>query len=144
MIENINNSKFNLISSDILQINNSNKVQFIISIFKLSLVGNDYAERKRVINFLFNEDYFENSYESLNQCFFINLSKASVEDFFSKISTENKFEFKHFLSLGILDAVKYCSSIFKLNTNDPFIIALIDNIFEFLDSNDNSIKTYLN
>ena len=144
LIENINNSKFNLISSDILQINNSKKVQFIISIFKLSLAGNDYAERKRVINFLFNEDYFENSYESLNQCFFINLTKASVEDFFSKISRENKFEFNHFLSLGVLDAVKYCSSIFKLNINDPFIIALIDNIFEFLDSNDNSIKTYLN
>ena len=144
LIENINNSKFNLISSDILQINNSDKVQFIISIFKLSLAGNDYAERKRVINFLFNEGYFENSYESLNQCFFINLSKASVEDFFSKISRENKFEFKHFLSLGLLDALKYCSSIFNLNINDPFIIALIDNIFEFLDSNDNSIKTYLN
>lgn len=144
LIENINNSNFNLISSDILQINNSDKVQFIISIFKLSLVGNDYAERKRVINFLFNEGYFENSYKSLNQCFFINLSKASVEDFFSKISRENKFEFKHFLSLGLLDALKYCSSIFNLNINDPFIIALIDNIFEFLDSNDNSIKTYLN
>ena len=144
LIENINNSKFDLISSDILQINNSDKVQFIISIFKLSLAGNDYAERKRVINFLFNEDYFENSYESLNQCFFINLTKASVEDFFSKISRENKFEFKHFLSLGLLDALKYCSSIFNLNINDPFIIALIDNIFEFLDSNDNSIKTYLN
>ena len=141
LIENINNSKFDLISSDILQINNSDKVQFIISIFKLSLVGNDYAERKRVINFLFTEGYFENSYESLNQCFFINLSKASVEDFFSKISRENKFEFKHFLSLGLLDALKYCSSIFNLNINDPFIIALIDNIFEFLDSNDNSIKT---
>ncbi|MDA9192893.1 UvrD-helicase domain-containing protein, partial [Flavobacteriaceae bacterium] len=138
LIENINNSKFDLISSDILQI------QFIISIFKLSLAGNDYAERKRVINFLFNEGYFENSYKSLNQCFFINLSKASVEDFFSKISRENKFEFKHFLSLGLLDALKYCSSIFNLNINDPFIIALIDNIFEFLDSNDNSIKTYLN
>ena len=40
--------------------------------------------------------------------------------------------------------LKYCSSIFKLDINDPFIIALIDNIFEFLDSNDNSIKTYLN
>jgi len=80
----------------------------------------------------------------LNQCFFINLSKASVEDFFSKISRENKFEFKHFLSLGLLDALKYCSSIFNLNINDPFIIALIDNVFEFLDSNDNSIKTYLN
>ena len=144
LIENINNSKFDLISSDILQINNSDKVQFIISIFKLSLAGNDYAERKRVINFLFNEGYFENSYKSLNQCFFINLSKASVEDFFSKISRENKFEFKHFLSLGLLDALKYCSSIFNLNINDPFIIALIDNIFEFLDSNDNSIKTYLN
>ena len=97
-----------------------------------------------MINFLFTEGYFENSYESLNQCFFINLSKASVEDFFSKISRENKFEFKHFLSLGLLDALKYCSSIFNLNINDPFIIALIDNVFEFLDSNDNSIKTYLN
>ena len=63
---------------------------------------------------------------------------------FSKISRENKFEFKHFLSLGLLDALKYCSSIFNLNINDPFIIALIDNVFEFLDSNDNSIKTYLN
>ena len=49
LIENINTSEFDLISSDILQINNSDKVQFIISIFKLSLSGNDYVERKKVI-----------------------------------------------------------------------------------------------
>ena len=32
-----------------MQINNSDKVQFIISIFKLSIYGNDYFERKKVI-----------------------------------------------------------------------------------------------
>ena len=69
--------------------------------------------------------------------------KEEVEQMFDNIS--GKYDFlNHFLSLGILDALKYCSSIFSLNINDPFIIALIDNIFEFLDSNDNSIKTYLN
>ena len=142
LIENINTSEFDLISSDILQINNSDKVQFIISIFKLSLSGNDYVERKKVINYLYNQNYFEKSYDSSNQCFFSNLSKTEINDFFLKISKDNKFEFKYFLSLGLLDAIKYCSSIFKLDINDPFIIALIDNIFEFLDSNDDSIKTY--
>ncbi len=143
LIENINTSEFDLISSDILQINNSDKVQFIISIFKLSLSGNDYVERKKVIDYLYNQNYFEKSYDSSNQCFFSNLSKTEINDFFLKISSYNKFEFKYFLSLGLLDAIKYCSSIFKLDINDPFIIALIDNIFEFLDSNDDSIKTYL-
>ena len=142
LIENINTSEFDLISSDILQINNSDKVQFIISIFKLSLSGNDYVERKKVINYLYNQNYFEKSYDSSNQCFFSNLSKTEINDFFLKISKDTKFEFKYFLSLGLLDAIKYCSSIFKLDINDPFIIALIDNIFEFLDSNDDSIKTY--
>ena len=47
LIEKISNSEFDFISSDILQINNSDNVQFIISIFKLSLFGNNYVERKK-------------------------------------------------------------------------------------------------
>ncbi|SUZ78714.1 uncharacterized protein METZ01_LOCUS31568, partial [marine metagenome] len=86
LIDKINTSEFDFISSDILQINNSDKVQFIISIFKLSLFGNDYAERKKVINYLYNQNYFEKSYDSLNQCFFSNLSKIKINDFFLKIS----------------------------------------------------------
>ena len=144
LIDKINTSEFDFISSDILQINNSDKVQFIISIFKLSLFGNDYAERKKVINYLYNQNYFEKSYDSLNQCFFSNLSKIKINDFFLKISSNKKFELKYFLSLGVLNAVEYCISIFKLDIEDPFIIALIDNIFEFIDNNDDSIKSYLN
>jgi len=143
LIENINNSKFKLISSDILQIKNSDIVQFLISMFKLSQNNNDYSERKRVINFLFTENYFEKRYDSLNECFFMNLSKIHVNDFFQKISKKNKFDFKHFTSLNILDAIKYCSSIFKLEIEDPYVMALIDDIFEFLDNNDDSIKSYL-
>ena len=142
LIENINNSKFELISSDILQINNSVKVQFIISLFKLRLNANDYYERKRVVDFLFNENYFEKNYDNLNQCFFNNLSKININEFFKNLS-KNKFDFTHFSSLDVLDAIKYCSSIFKLDTADPFIIALIDDIFEFLESNENSIKAFL-
>ena len=144
LIDKINTSEFDFISSDILQINNSDKVQFIISIFKLSLFGNDYAERKKVINYLYNQNYFEKSYDSLNQCFFSNLSIIKINDFFLKISSNKKFELKYFLSLGVINAVEYCISIFKLDIEDPFIIALIDNIFEFIDNNDDSIKSYLN
>ena len=61
LIDKINTSEFDFISSDILQINNSDKVQFIISIFKLSLFGNDYVERKKVINYLYNQNFFENN-----------------------------------------------------------------------------------
>ena len=144
LIDKINTSEFDFISSDILQINNSDKVQFIISIFKLSLFGKDYAERKKVINYLYNQNYFEKSYDSLNQCFFSNLSIIKINDFFLKISSNKKFELKYFLSLGVINAVEYCISIFKLDIEDPFIIALIDNIFEFIDNNDDSIKSYLN
>jgi len=143
LIENINATEFNFISSDILQINNSDKVQFIISIFKLSLYGNDYAERKKVINYLYSQNYFEKNHDSLNQCFFSHLSKIKINDFFLKISSIEKFNLKHFLSLDILNAVKYCTYIFNLDIEDPFIVALIDNIFEFLDNNDDSIKSYL-
>ncbi|MFL2628626.1 MAG: PD-(D/E)XK nuclease family protein, partial [Candidatus Marisimplicoccus sp.] len=144
LIEKINTSEFDFISSDILQINNSDNVQFIISIFKLSLFGNDYAERKKVINYLYNHNFFENNHNNLNQCFSSNLSKIKINDFFLKISNNEKFELKHFLSLNILNAIKYCGYIFKLDIEDPFIVALIDNIFEFLDNNDDSIKSYLN
>ena len=144
LIDKINTSEFDFISSDILQIKNSDKVQFIISIFKLSLFGKDYAERKKVINYLYNQNYFEKSYDSLNQCFFSNLSIIKINDFFLKISSNKKFELKYFLSLGVINAVEYCISIFKLDIEDPFIIALIDNIFEFIDNNDDSIKSYLN
>ena len=118
LIENINNPKFKLISNDILQIKNSDNVQFIISIFNLCQNNSDYAERKRIINFLFTENYFENKYDSLNECFFINLSKVAIDEFFLKISNKDKFDLKHFNSLNILDAIKYCSSIFKLDIED--------------------------
>ncbi len=144
IIDNINNQEFEFISSDILQIQNSDNVQFIISIFKLSLFGNNYVERKKVIEFLYTQNYFESSYESLNHCFFSNLSKIEVNDFFSKISNKQEFQFKHFKSLDIHNAINYCASIFKLDLEDPFIIALMDNIFEFLENNEDSIKSYLN
>lgn len=144
LIENINTEEFDFISSDILQINNSDTVQFIISIFKLTLSSNDYAERKKVIKYLYNQNYFEKNHDSLNECFFSNLSKIEINDFFLKISSNKKFELKHFLSLSILNAIKYCTYIFKLDIEDPFIVALIDNIFEFLDNHDDSIKSYLN
>ena len=144
LIENINNEEFDFISSDILQINNSDKVQFIISIFKLSIYGNDYVERKKVINYLYSQNYFEKKYDSLNQCFFSSLSKIEINDFFIKISNNKQFDLKHFLSLDILNAIKYCTYIFKIDVDDPFIVALIDNIFEFRDNYDDSIKSYLN
>ena len=144
LIDKISNSEFDFISSDILQINNSDNVQFIISIFKLSLFGNDYVERKKVINYLYNQNFFENNHDNLNQCFSSNLSRVKINDFFLRISNNEKFELKHFLSLNILNAIKYCAYIFNLDIEDPFIVALIDNIFEFLDNNDDSIKSYLN
>ena len=143
LIENINNPKFNLISNDILQIKNSENVQFIISIFNLSQNNNDYSERKKIINFLFIKNYFEKRYDSLNECFFINLSKVDVNGFFQNISNNHIFDLKYFSSLNILDAIKYCSSIFKLEIEDPYVIALIDDVFEFLENNDDSIKSYL-
>jgi len=143
LIENINNPKFNLISNDILKIKNSENVQFIISIFNLSQNNNDYSERKKIINFLFIKNYFEKRYDSLNECFFINLSKVDVNGFFQNISNNHIFDLKYFSSLNILDAIKYCSSIFKLEIEDPYVIALIDDVFEFLENNDDSIKSYL-
>ena len=87
-----------MISSDILQINNSDKVQFIISIFKLSLSGNDYVERKKVINYLYNQNYFEKSYDSSNQCFFSNLSKTEINDFFLKVKSKDIFLIINFIN----------------------------------------------
>ena len=143
LIENINNLKFTLISNDILQINNSDNVQFIISILKLSLNDEDYAERKRVIKFLFNQNYFKNKYENINQCLFSNLAKLEINKFFFKISNNSKFEYKYFKSLDILNAIKYCINIFQIDINDPYIIAIVDNVFEFLENNEDSIKEYL-
>jgi ATP-dependent exoDNAse (exonuclease V) beta subunit len=143
LIENIKNPKFKLISNDILQIKNSENVQFIISIFNLSQNNNDYSERKKIINFLFTKNYFDKKFDSLNECFFINLSKVDVNGFFQKISNKDVFDLKHFSSLNILDAIKYCAVIFKLEIEDPYLIALIDDVFEFLDNNDDTIKSYL-
>ena len=143
LIENISNLKFTLISNDILQINNSDNVQFIISILKLSVTPEDYAERKRVIKFLFNQNYFKNKYENINQCLFSNLAKLEINKFFFKISNNSKFEYKYFKSLDILNAIKYCINIFQIDINDPYIIAIVDNVFEFLENNEDSIKEYL-
>ena len=142
LIENINSSKFNLISSEVLQITSSKRIQFLISILKLSRAKNDYSERKRVIDFLFKHNYFGNNYENLNMCFHINLSKTDIIDFFRNISNQ-KFDFKYFTSLNILNAVKYCIDNFHININDAYLYAFIDNIFEFIESHDDSISSYI-
>ena len=142
LIENINSSKFNLISSEVLQITSSKKIQFLISILKLSKSKNDYSERKLVIDFLFKHNYFGNNYENLNKCFHINLSRIDIIDFFRNISNQ-KFDFKYFTSLNILDAVKYCIDNFHININDAYLYAFIDNIFEFIESHDDSISSYI-
>ena len=142
LIENINSSKFNLISGEVLQIKSSNKIQFLISVLKLTNVKNNYLERKRVIDFLFNHNHFGNNYENLNKCFHINLSRTDIVDFFRNISNQ-KFDYKYFSSLNILNAVKYCIENFNINFNDSYLYAFIDNIFDFIESNDDSIGSYV-
>jgi len=142
LIENINNSKFNLISDEVLQISSSNKIQFLISILKLTRAKSDYLERKRVIGYLFDQNYFGNKYENLNKCFHIYLSRTDITDFFRKISNQ-RFDFNYLSSLNILNAVKYCIDSFNININDSYLYAFIDNIFEFIESNDDSIISYI-
>ena len=142
LIENINNSKFNLISDEVLQISSSNKIQFLISILKLTRAKSDYLERKRVIGYLFDQNYFGSKYENLNKCFHIYLSRTDITDFFRKISNQ-RFDFNYLSSLNILNAVKYCIDSFNININDSYLYAFIDNIFEFIESNDDSIISYI-
>lgn len=143
LIHNIDSSDFDLVSSDILQIKNSEIVQFVISIFKLSISGNNYSERKNVIDFLYKKNYFEGDYLTINDCFFDNLDKKNIDDFLSKISNE-KFDLNYFLKLNVLESVKYCCSIFKIDLNNIFLTAFIDNIFEFLEKSNDSVDEYLN
>jgi len=75
-------------------------------------------------------------------CFYINLAKTDIIDFFRNISNQ-KFDFKYFTSLNILNAVKYCIDNFRININDAYLYAFIDNIFEFVESHDDSISSYI-
>ena len=143
LILNIDSPDFDLVSSDILQIKNSEIVQFVISIFKLSISGNNYSERKNIVDFLYKKNYFEGDYLTINDCFFDNLNKINIEDFLSRISKE-KFDLNYFLKLNVLDSVKYCCSIFEIDLNNIFLAAFIDNIFEFLEKSNDSIDEYLN
>ena len=143
LILNIDSPDFDLVSTDILQIKNSEIVQFVISIFKLSISGNNYSERKNIVDFLYKKNYFEGDYLTINDCFFDNLNKINIDDFFSRISKE-KFDLNYFLKLNVLDSVKYCCSIFEIDLNNIFLAAFIDNIFEFLEKSNDSIDEYLN
>ncbi len=143
LILNIDSPDFDLVSSDILQIKNSEIVQFVISIFKLSISGNNYSERKNIVEFLYKKNYFEGDYLTLNDCFFDNLNKVNIDDFLSRISKE-KFDLNYFLRLKVLDSVKYCCSIFEIDLDNIFLAAFIDNIFEFLEKSNDSVDEYLN
>ncbi len=143
LILNIDSPDFDLVSSDILQIKNSEIVQFVVSIFKLSISGNNYSERKNIVDFLYKKNYFEGDYLTINDCFFDNLNKINIEDFLSRISKE-KFDLNYFLKLNVLDSVKYCCSIFEIDLNNIFLAAFIDNIFEFLEKSNDSVDEYLN
>lgn len=141
LIENIKSENFELLSNDALNINTSSDVQFIISIFRLSISVNK-IEKRNILKYLYNKNFFRDSYLNLNQCFLNNLSLEGLPDFFNNI-TKSKFDFKFFTNLDLIQSFVYCCKTFKLDIKNIYLKSLLDDIYEFNSDQKKSISEYL-
>jgi len=141
LIDNIKSDNFELLSNDALNINASPDVQFIISIFRLSLSENK-IEKRNIIKYLYNKNFFRDSYLNLNQCYIKYLSIESLPKFFIEIS-KSKFDLKFFINLDLIQSFVYCCKSFELDIKNIYLKSLLDDIYEFNGNQKKFVSEYL-
>ena len=134
---------YDILSSDSLAVGNSTQVQTILAVLKLLIRPNNVAQHK----IIFDEFWkFEESIHDDYHLIASGLIHLPTFEFFNrlnKISSSN-FNPKELIGLSLIESVDLIIASFpQFDSNDPFILAFMEDVFEFSSQKGTSLSEYL-
>ena len=134
---------YDILSSDSLAVGNSTQVQTILAVLKLLIRPNNAAQHK----IIFDEFWkFEESIHDDYHLIASGLIHLPTFEFFNqlnKISSSN-FNPKELIGLSLIESVDLIIASFPLfDSNDPFVLAFMEDVFEFSSQKGTSLSEYL-
>ena len=134
---------YGILSSDSLAVGNSTQVQTILAVLKLLIRPNNAAQHK----IIFDEFWkFEESIHDDYHLIASGLIHLPTFEFFNrlnKISSSN-FNPKELIGLSLIESVDLIIASFpQFDSNDPFILAFMEDVFEFSSQKGTSLSEYL-
>lgn len=131
-----------MISSESLSLGSSQKVNFLISLIRVTIDPDNAEERKNIIEFLYhNKGTKIDLHQSLISSIFLPIFAFEKE---IKKQFEFSFDFQFFSKKSLYNAVEYAIAAFHLIENmEVNLNAFLDDIFEFSSQDDGGFISYL-
>lgn len=131
-----------LISSESLSLGNSNKVNFLIALIRLTVDPQDEEQRKNIIEYLCkNKGIKMDLHQSLSSSIFLPIFAFEKE---IEKQFDVSFDFQLFSKKSIYNAIEYAIACFQLVENmEAHLNAFLDDIFEFSNQEEGSFLSYL-
>ena len=134
---------FSIISSEALKVSNSEKVQLIVALLKLTLNPNSSEQHKIILDILweFNDKEKEEYYE-----FAISNLKLKTHNFFDQLNQIFDFNINldKVFSMTLFEAVDYfLVNLSILNIGDVYVSSFMEEVFNFSRDSSSSILSFL-
>ena len=134
---------YDILSSDSLAVRNSTQVQTILAVLKLLIRPNNAAQHK----IIFDEFWkFEESIHDDYHLIVSSLIHLPTYEFFNQLNKilSSNFNPKELLGLSLIESVDFIVASFpQLDSNDPFVLTFMEDVFEFSSQKGTSLSEYL-
>lgn len=134
---------YNILSSDSLAVGNSSQVQTILAVLKLSIRPNSATQHKIIFDEFWKfEDNKQGDYHSIIS----DLIHLPSIDFFNQLNkiSSSSYNPKNLLGRSLIESVDFIIASFPLlDSNNPFILTFLEDVFEFSRKKGASLSDYL-
>ena len=135
--------RYEILSSDSLAVGNSTQVQTILAVLKLLIRPNNAAQHK----IIFDEFWkFEESIDDDYHLIANSLIHLPTYEFFNRLNKILSLNFnpKELLGLSLIECVDLIIASFpQLDSNDPFVLTFMEDVFEFYSQKGTSLSEFL-
>ena len=130
-----------IISSETLLLNNSDKVIFIVNLLTFLQNGANKEAKLQVLYFLY--DYLELKTDKHE--FFEDFLNVKIDKFFTNLQGHGlNFDYKLFIQQPFYEAIEYIIRVFKLNTtSDAYLQFFLDEVLQFSQKKSSDINAFL-
>ncbi len=134
---------YDILSSDSLAVGNSSQVQTILAVLKLLIQPNSAAQHKIIFDEFWKFGGSSQYDYHLTVSGLIHLQTFEFFNRLNKISSSN-YNPKELLGLSLIESVDFIVASFpQLDSNDPFVLTFMEDVFEFSSQKGNSLSEYL-
>ena len=134
---------YDILSSDSLAVGNSTQVQTIMAVLKLLNRPNSAAQHKIIFDELWKfEEKTHDDYHHIAS----GLIHLSTFEFFNRLNKILSLNFnpEELLGLSLVESVDFIIASFpQLDSNDPFVLTFMEDVFEFSSQKPTSLSEYL-